>query len=186
MFLKRFNFSIWRTKPIHVFNFILWWLIKLVWEPFSLKRSHWWHWQIKPLPEGSKPIVVKGDSNEKERATKWLNFSLTNFGWQKVVLLGTYKVVSSDKAVNQQGDKMCYFDITCKSYQIGWNQKSNSKFKANEFEVCTIVQNGIIGLLVGPGETNFYAHDLSGAPLDLSVYAFTTKSEAVRKGFQVF
>jgi len=191
MILRRFNFRIWWTRPVHLFDFILWWIIKLLWEPFSLKRSHWWHWVIKPLPPNCRPLTVNGGGDDLERNTKWRNFWLTNFGWRKVVLI-------TPCIINENGFMFWYNGY----YQIGWNQSDNPKFKANEFERCAIIQQGIIGLLVGPGAVNFFAHDLSGNPLKLAFCQLSdrgedphfgiqfcgliTKKEALRRGYQVY
>lgn len=172
---RRFNLSVWRTKPAQLFDFILWWIIKLAWEPFVLHYSQAWHWVKRILPFNSKPLTVENNRNDQERDTNWKNFWLTHFGWRKVVLVAPY-IVQSDGTIN----------IYTGSYQIGWNQPGNLKFKDNEFEMCTIIQYGIISLLVGPGKTNFFAHDLSGSPLRLSFCEFTTKSKAVRRGFRVY
>lgn len=192
MILRRFNFSIWWTRPVHLFDFALWWIIKLLWEPFSLKRSHWWHWVTRVFPSNdNKPLAANGSGDDLERNTKWRKFWLTNFGWQKVVLI--VPCITRDNGVMSE-----YAGY----YQVGWNQSDNPKFKANEFEMCTIIQHGIIGLLVGPGDVNFFAHDLSGHPLQLvfcqlsdrgkaprlgiQFFKLITKKEALRRGYQIY
>jgi hypothetical protein len=176
MILRRFNFRVWWTRPVHLFDFILWWIIKLLWEPFSLKRSHGWHWIIRPLPfPVIRPLIVNGSGDDLERDTRWRKFYLTNFGWRRVVLI-------VPQVIKENGVMSEYTGY----YQIGWNQLDNPKFKDNEFEMCTIIQHGIIGLLVGPGITNFFAHDLSGHPLELMFCQLSDRGKAPRLGIQFF
>lgn len=167
MFFRRWNFRIWRTQPFHLFDVIFWWLIKLVWEPFSLKRSHWWHWQMRILPESASPLEVTGDELDIPRNTKWRVFFLTNFGWHKVALIAPVEPRMSP-------------------YQVGWNQACNPKFKENEFEICTIALCSGICLLVGPGKTNFFGFDMDGNPIELKVAWYTTKKEAFKRGYEIY
>lgn len=188
MFQGRSNFHIWRTEPKQGLLYkVIWFLLKLLWEPFSLKRSHWWHWQLRDLPENAKKLTVKGDGVSEERNSFWSNFWQSNFGWQKVVILAPTKS-QKIKGLEFHVDSFCYVQENIGPFLFGWNQDGNKKFQDNKFEICTIVQNipPRFGVLVGPRDANFFAFDLEGNPLELVDCGTVTKEEALQRSFDIY
>lgn len=119
------------TYPKHLFDYCLWPIIKILWEPISLKRSHWWHWKKisnKNL-NLNKTINILGHKKSKNRNGYWNNFWQTNMGWKKSIVLDT---------------------VARTRYQIGYidNEKT---------EICSIILSGPTAVLIGPKETQFFA-----------------------------
>lgn len=173
MFLRRFNFRIWKTQPDQVLYSILWFLLKLLWEPFSLKRSHWWHWQKVNLGRDIKPLIVEGDKTSLDRNTAWRNFWQTNFGWQKVAVLEVANCV------------WCHEGQFYVPFQIGWGEVNGKSKK--QLEICSIVHlEPILGLLLGPSDVNFFAFDLEGRPVELRLLKVITKKQTLKENIQIF
>ncbi len=122
-----------QTSPPHIFDKIFWPVIKAVWEPFSLKRSHWWHW----LPYGQQPsylLKIPADHNAAPRHSAWHNLIQTNFGWSKVAVT---------KPKN-------YFGL----YRWGFKSREGAK---NKLEVCALILQGPVANLIGPHDMELFA-----------------------------
>lgn len=69
------------TQPRHIFDRLLWPILKRTWEKKSRKNSHWWHWRqyngtVKHF------LYMRADKS----ATYDVFFG-SNFLWQEVVVL---------------------------------------------------------------------------------------------------
>jgi len=139
-----------KTKPKHWLDFIFWPILKICWEPFSKKRSHFWHWLEYPnIPQ--KTLTIRGIKKEKPREGFWPNFWQTNFGWKNVVVIEPH---------------------TKGLYNIGlWDKTFGRK------QLCSCLCKGRIGLLIGPSDVEFFALDKKGDYCDLIFVESTTKKE---------
>ena len=109
----------------------VWPLIKIVWEPFMLKHSHWWHW-LPYKDSVLQSITVQGNPKFKSRTTLWDEFFQTNIAWHKAVLL-------------QPKDYMGL-------YRLGFRSVSEQKN-----EICSILLKGKAAALVGSQNLEFFA-----------------------------
>jgi hypothetical protein len=143
-----------KTEPKHIFDFLLWPILKLIWEPFSLKRAHWWHWltYAKEIPDHSYTVTVPGDKTAKRADRGWPNFYERNFGWQTTALL----FVHDDKGQ------------LAEDYHLGFRC-------GNKTETCSILLSHGIAALIGPDDTIFFAVGKDGQPLKVSLYLSTKK-----------
>jgi hypothetical protein len=145
----------WQTSPTSWLDWTLWPLLRVVWEPFSKKRSHWWHW-LTYARQIQDPVVVQGHPNAMDRSSPWQDFFQTNFGWKDVVVV---------KPVNYKG-----------LWHIGFsNQQKNGKVT----QYCSILFNEQekVAPLVGPTDTTFFAFTPEWIPIKLEVLQETTKDE---------
>lgn len=144
-----------KTKPRHWLNIVFWPILKLVWEPFSLKRSHWWHWlpYEEALPGDEYHLTIEGNPKARRADQFWSNFYERNFGWQKVALLHIY----DDKG------------RLAENYRLGYSCGVKK-------EVCSILLNHGVGALVGPEDTMFFAIDQNGVPLRVQLYCCTSRT----------
>ena len=145
----------WQTSPISWLDWALWPLLRVVWEPFSKKRTHWWHW-LTYVGQIQDPIVVQGRPNEEDRSSPWQNFFQTNFGWKDVVVV---------KPVNYRG-----------RWHIGFStQQENGRVT----QYCSVLFNEQekVASLVGPTNTTFFAFTQKGMPIKLEVLQETTKDK---------
>lgn len=115
--------------PLYYYPF--WFLLKVTWEIFSLKRSHFFTW-IKDSHD-SQEILSSGVTNQvppnlkaRTRSSGWKNFWLTNFGWQRVAI-----VRPKDKGI--------------KKYQVGIIREYDGKVM-----FCSLVVMGRCALLQAP------------------------------------
>jgi hypothetical protein len=149
MFLNK-----WRTSPTHWLDWTLWPLLRLVWEPFSRKRTHWWQWRTY-TGQIEYPLVVQGHPDETNRSSWWNNFYQTNFGWKYVVIL---------RPEDYSG-----------VWHIGF---SAEQMNGRLTQYCTVLFNGQdqVAPLVGPFDTTFFAFTKEGKPIKLLKIKETTKS----------
>lgn len=141
--MKSAKFSFW--------DYTLWPLLKIFWEPFSKKRSHFWHWQVYNGPIDLNPskgycAVVEKDPLVKNRRSFWANLWQTNFGWKRVALL-------------------CHTEPRPLRFHLGfYNSDKQQK------EICWLILTGYTAVLKGNEDTIFFAVDadtLKQLPLDI-------------------
>ncbi len=145
-----------RTHPRHWLDFTLWPLLRLFWEPFSKKRSHFWHWQPfdRSAPENFRERVDR-DGCARERAGLLANLFQTNFGWRSVAIL-------------------CPAVRNGNAYQLGFISREGN---AHKRELCAIVLDGPCAALVGPHEVEFFAVAYPGGePIPLELVRRTVKA----------
>ena len=130
-------------------DYIVWPILKIFWEPWSGKKSHWWHWTpYKGLPIIS--FMVSKDSDAGERAL-WTfapsNLWRTNFAWKKVAVM--------EPADNYQG-----------CYQVGFIADEAT----HKQELCALILQGKSAGLVGAYDDKFFAITYPGGePLPLKL-----------------
>lgn len=122
-----------RPAKFHIFDYILGPILRIIWEPFSIKRSHFWHWQRYDNEINSATTVLP-DVTASPRYNLWLKLWQTNFGWEKVVIL---------QPESYDGN-----------YQIGFTSVEGEEGKT---ELCSLILKGKIAVLVGPYELSFFA-----------------------------
>jgi hypothetical protein len=143
-----------KTYPKQFEDVIFWPIIRAVWEPFSLKRSHWWHWiNYDKVPSGA--MSLPQDANAKPRhASIWHNLIQTNFGWKKIAIL---------KPKNYAGN-----------YRLGFIGHEGN---LNKKQICTLVLQGCVGILLSPYSFEFFAESYpERSPLELELVRITTKN----------
>jgi len=138
-----------QTNPHHLLDWLLWPILKIMWEPFSVKGSHWWHWRAYAFPADAAPLAleIKGDREAHDDAGAWQNFYQRNFGWQEVAIL---------KAFDINGNMI-------KNFRIGFI--SNIKC-----EICSVIADSNVGVLIGPKNIRFFAVDENNNILKLSCH----------------
>ena len=143
------------TQPSHIYDEIFWPIIRLVWEPFSLKRSHWWHW-IVYKKEITSFIAIPGIRSNTTRHQSFLgNFFKTNLGWKSVVVLSP---------LSFQG-----------TYQRWFRAKEGD---VEKIEICILILQGPVAALIGPYDTDFFAISYPlGLPITLALLEATTKDK---------
>lgn len=135
-------------------------LLKIFWEPISIKRSHFWHWRQEKfsyLDSDYNYLVVTPDTQARNRHGFWSNLWQTNFGWQKVVVVEPSYIYDS--------------------YEIVFSTASGDY---RNFQSCSLRVKGRVGLLIGPEETRFYAvsyNYLIPQQIPLRTVMITTKKE---------
>lgn len=132
------------TSPRHWMDVVFWPLLMAFWEPFTRKRSHWWHWK----PYHGQLVHAKRIARDLDAAPRrgsWFsNFYQTNFGWRTAVIL----------------EPRHY----CGKYHIGF-QSNERKLVEDDLimdselhlEYCTVVLSGRSAALVGPDPVLFFA-----------------------------
>jgi hypothetical protein len=145
----------WHTSPPSLYDWTLWPLLRVVWEPFSKKRSHWWHWRTY-TGQIHNSVVAKGHPKAIDRSIAWENFYQTNFGWNDVVVL---------RPVDYNG-----------LWHLGFSAKQDN---GQLTQYCAIVFEGQkkIAALVGPYDITFFAVSPEGPSIKLEITQVTTKSE---------
>jgi hypothetical protein len=143
-----------KTKPRHIFDIIIWPIIRIFWEPFSLKRSHWWHWR-KYDKEITDTVTVNGDQKAQPRNNHWQDLIQTNFLWKKSIVLKPNKNTP---------------------YHLGFISKHE-----NKCQICSIVLQGPVGLLLSPHKVEFFAVSTGENPIHLEVIGYMAKREASKK-----
>lgn len=126
------------SQPANLLDFVFWPLLKLFWEKFSRKQSHWWHWRTYRGTIGEL-LHVAGD-NRLNSHDWWHGIFLgTNFTWQQVVVL---------KAVDPV------------VYQIGFCGRDIC-------QLCSVQVNGVVALTIGPDDADFFGITADGQPVPL-------------------
>ncbi|MFA6995432.1 MAG: hypothetical protein WC249_03445 [Patescibacteria group bacterium] len=145
----------------YLYDRLLWPILKIFWEPFSKKRSHWWHWKTfwgGQSPERHVTVIGK---NVKNRDTFWTMLTQTNFVWKNVVIL---------KPVGDE-IKDAHF------YQVGYIE---NREKIEHIEICSILIpiGQAVGLLVGPNDITFFAINANNRQqISLKIINETTKNK---------
>jgi hypothetical protein len=149
----------WQTSPTHWLDWTLWPLLRVVWEPFSHKRTHWWHWRTY-TGQIEDPIVVQGHPNAIDRSSWWNNFYQTNFGWKNVIV------------VEPEGYRGLW--------HLGFSTRQDT---GGVTQYCTVLFNGQeqVGPLVGPYDTIFFAFTSEEKPIKLINVQETTKFALSRR-----
>lgn len=147
-----------KTNPHHQLDGIFWTVLKIFWEPLSLKRSHWWHWiNLPPEKLGNNfPFVVSnGCQTAKSREGFWPNFWQTNFGWKTAVII----------TPRTNGE-----------YLIGFMDENGRT------QICSIIMNGHIALLEGPTKTKFFAISVNdNKPIKLKIVVKNVPKKQIKK-----
>jgi hypothetical protein len=141
------------TSPKHILDFILWPILKLLWEPFSIKQSHFWHWMNYSNAVQYKTLIPT-DPQAIPRNSLWKLFIYTNISWEKCVIL-------KPKNFN-----------TNTRYQVGFiNGRENKK------QLCSIILNTEVAVLCGPYPTHFFAIDYNAKQvIELEILKETKKN----------
>jgi hypothetical protein len=141
------------------FEWFLWPFLKILWEPFSKKRSHWWHWKSVniEIPEGYG-VFVRMNPFAKPRDTFWSNLIQTNFGWKKVVIIEPINPVPHNG-----------------NYKIGFiNSREFTNQKICEF----LVRDGTkVALLCGPNHFEVFGVDEYNCPIPVRLVEYGNKYE---------
>ncbi len=135
---------------------IIWPILRAVWEPFSKKKVHWWHWKNYKGDIGNA-IKLDGDRNTSPRhASIWKNLYFTNFSWSRCAVL---------KPKNYTG-----------LYKRGFRAEEGGLIKT---ELCNVLLSGThAGLVVGPSDTEFFALSYpDNALLELELLEITNKHD---------
>ena len=143
-----------KIAHFHLLDYTLGLLLRFFWEPFALKRSHFWHWHSI-----NKSIVstldIEPDQMAEIRSGLLSQLLQTNFRWKKVSII---------KPKNYTGE-----------YQIGFLANENGIIKN---ELCDIIVKNKIGVLLGPYKTNFFAISYPAKkPIDLIEVETTVKDK---------
>jgi len=142
------------TRPKHILDWLLWPILRLIWEPVSRKQAHWWHWR-KYYFVHIEMIEVAGDPMVKPRNNIWNNFWQSNFAWHEVVVF---------KVVNQDGSD--YIG----TYQIGFYSKTEKRR-----QLCSILLTGQCACLLGHFSTNFFVIADQNRRASLKIIKITKK-----------
>jgi hypothetical protein len=127
-----------KTHPMHPFDWMLWPLLKIVWERVlgSRKTSHFWHWR-KTILMPAETLVLQGDESALSVRGRLSNFLGTNFLWQKVAILEAQ---------------------TDEPFQIGICTQSDRGGKGTKLLCSVILPKGRhFGMLIGVEPVGFYA-----------------------------
>ncbi|MBL7022141.1 hypothetical protein ISR92_02400 [Patescibacteria group bacterium] len=129
-----------KTHPKHCLDYLIWPLLKLFWEPFSKKESHFWHWRKYNTPISKiRGTLIPADFNAHSRRGGILRLLWeTNFGWQKIAILepanyeGLYQIVYSAQEISSL-NQLCIYQ-----------------------EKCSLMLRGKVAVQIGPQDTYFY------------------------------
>ena len=127
------------TSPKHWLDYVLWPLLRLVWEPFSLKRSHFWHWRDYPVHYQLSNTVGFSGSPDARPIRGWFsNLWQTNFGWKLAATL--------------EGPAGM-------DYHLGFETVENGKTVQ---KICSIVLRGKCAALIGSADVRFFMVSVNG------------------------
>lgn len=147
------------TEPQHFLDRFLWPLLRLIWEPFSKKRSHWWHWRDSDSIAIQTCLEFRGNSLANSRSGFWNNLWQTNFGWKSALII---KPELSTK------------------YKIGFFNHKGAK-------ICSIIMDGEIALLEGPDPVNFFAFSYpENEPIGLEIVKNNVPKKDIPKNIYLF
>ena len=132
---------LWGMDPLPNVSLLLICLIKVIFEPFSLKRSHWFSWikdelserDIKDFPK----LLVPGSSKAKPRNTELKNFLYTNFIWKEAAI-----VEPVDEEVTE--------------YQVGITREYDKKIMYCSVVLSRDMANGQVAVLQAADEVEFF------------------------------
>ncbi len=149
-----------------------WWdwtlgpVLKLLWNPISIKQSHFWNWEVYNDWIGQTLVVQKCDK-AKNRNSFWGNLWQTNFGWKSIEFI---RPVSF--GFNLNADEYI-LSFETEDYHLGFYNKDKS-----QNEICWLKLNGLTAVLAGDKDTEFFALNAKTMkPMDLKSYGRTTKKE---------
>jgi len=136
------------TQPRHIFDWLLWPILKKTWEKKSRKNSHWWHWRdFKKCVNANKTVYIRADKTATHNV-----FLGTNFQWEEVVVLSLVPIQSHyDYHIGFIGGKTC--------------------------QICSIVVHGEAALLLGPRAVHFFAITKYGEFVELQQVKMTKRQE---------
>ncbi len=136
------------TKPRHLFDRLLWPTLKRTWEKKSRKNSHWWHWRdYKKCVNAEKTVYMRPDKTATHNV-----FLGANFQWKEVVVLSLVPTQSHN------------------DYQVGF-------VDGKTCQLCSLVVNGQVALLLGPRAVHFFAVTRYGEPLELQQVKMTKRRQ---------
>ena len=139
-----------KTTKFHIEDYLFLPLIKLFWEPFSGKRSHWWNWS-NTKNTFSKSVHIEGEKSLHPLNNLWNVLVELNFRWNKLVIL---------QPVNYRGE-----------YQLAY---SNSKYK----EICSIVLEDQVACLINHEDTKYSGFSYpKGKEIQLRIVGYTYKKK---------
>lgn len=149
------------SNPRHWLDIVLWPILRVLWEPFSRKQSHWWHWRRvdnRVMIRAHSSIVVPRHSTSREGRSFWGNFFQRNFGWKHVAIL----TPSNPKY----------------RYRIGFYRRGHF----HERQLCSIILRGPCAVLIGDEDINFFAVDAYGGDqLELDLFWATCPKKRLPK-----
>lgn len=139
-----------------MFDFILRPVIAFLWEPASLKRSHWWHWNRSTYSDPGHMLLIDGYKKAKKRNSFWRNLIQTNFAWKMTAVISP---------VDYQGE-----------YQLGYIEVDRNGRKNKN--TCALILEGETAVLRGPEDVLFYGTSYpKGENVELKFIAFLSKKE---------
>lgn len=140
-----------KTKPFNILNYILWPIIQLLWESFSIKHAHFWHWMKYEKQISKFAVINRENVNEKEIKNRWDVFFQLNLKWNSCVILKPKESIEE--------------------FRVGYNYN-------NKQELSSIIlrPNETFGMLIGPGESKFFALSLENdLEIELEIIGFDNK-----------
>ncbi|TSC55342.1 MAG: hypothetical protein G01um101418_974 [Parcubacteria group bacterium Gr01-1014_18] len=124
-----------KTNPVHFLDLVLWPLLQLLWEPFSRKNSHFWHWRAF-RGEVSGQVKIQGSPASRPRKSLWDYLWQTNFSWDNCIVFKPR------------------YDFP---YRIGYRSLGEGKT-----EMCSVILRGESAALIGGGDVEFFMVSLFG------------------------
>lgn len=124
-----------KTKPLHILDIIFWPIVIVFLEAFSIKHTHFWHWQKYEKTISKYSILnIVGHSTRPIKNAFDVFFKL-NMEW---TLCAIYKPKNYNK-----------------EFRIGYHCRGEKKISS-----IILNPNEIFAVLVGPGDNNFFAISL--------------------------
>jgi hypothetical protein len=139
------KYHIWnyKTRPKHIFDKMMWLLLRPIMITLAHgKISHWWHWREIPLKKDYKGIKLTKNPEAFEKKGHLDQIRMSLGGWQMVYILEPVKQVDR--------------------WQYGFFNPHT-----NMVEKCSIILEGPIRILIGPGVPWLFGFDLSGKEITL-------------------
>ncbi|MFA5000103.1 MAG: hypothetical protein WC545_01985 [Patescibacteria group bacterium] len=166
-----------KTKPFHILDVTLGLILKIIWEPFSQKKSHWWHWQRVgffgkiAITESGLTVTAEADENAKAADKGWDNFWQRNFGWKKIAIIAVFEPNNIIAEENSQLDLKKFFEQEtklAKNFRIGY-------IDGEKVELCSLLLDKPTGVLIGPRDCKYFALDKDGQPLRCQILGYENK-----------
>jgi len=142
-----------KTFPRQFEDILFWPIIRTVWEPFSFKRSHWWHWlNYDREPKYLLEIPINNQAATRHEGIK-NNLIQTNFNWNQAAIL---------KPKDYEGEYRCGF--VGQEGHISKNQ------------VCALILQGPVAVLLSPYQIKFFAESFPDKnPIELELFEVKSK-----------
>lgn len=133
---QRFNGS--RSWPETWQDILILPFLIALWEPFSRKNTHWWHWKhfTQEVPSHYLTPPQKDPTAKDRSKNRWSALWQTNFGWREVVVLSP-KIASE--------------------FKIGFWCPEDKRPGKDRMLCSVVVKNGVAACLVGPKPIQFFA-----------------------------